>query len=121
MFTNGWEDNWHIIDGDRELSRKLIPLFDAYLKALKERGVARSTFNRHKSACHAIGGYIVERVYNYQRDKYEESERGEDILLRYVDGVDGPLIHHDDEAWQREVDTTSRKLYKFIKNNHLLP
>lgn len=115
-FTDGWEDDWHIESGDKVLAGKLLPIFEAYLKSLQKKGVAKSTFNRHKSACHAIGGYIIDRVFHYQWDKYKESEQGEDILLRYLDGYDGPLIHQDNESWQREVDTTSRKLYTFIKN-----
>jgi len=50
-------------------------------------------------------------------DNAEEFELGIDILLRYVDANEGPLIFLDDETWQREVDATSRKLFKFLTRN----
>ena len=117
-FTDNWADDWHVMDGDEVLSDKLTPVFEAYLTALQKKGVAKSTLNRHKNGCHALGGYIVDQVFNYQWDRYEKFEQGEDILLRYLDGCDGPLIHQDNETWQREIDTTCRKLYKFVKGTH---
>ncbi len=112
--TANWEKDWHVADGDDDLSRRLIPVFKSYLAALQKKGVAKSTLNRHAGSCHALGGYIVDRVFNYQWDSYEETESGEEILLHYLDGCDGPLIHQDNESWQREIDTTCRKLYKFL-------
>ena len=113
-FTDNWEGDWHIADGDEDLSRRLIPVFESYLAALQKKGVAKSTLNRHANCCHALGGYIVDRVFNYQWDSYEPDESGEEILLHYLDDCDGPLIHQDNESWQREIDTTCRKLYKFL-------
>jgi len=95
----------------------LSSVFEGYLKNLQNKGCVKSTLNRHLSSCHALGGYIVERVFNHQLDSYDLAESGEDILLRYLDGRDGPLIFQDNEPWQREVDTTCRKLYKFINEN----
>lgn len=117
LFTDGWEKDWHVANGDEQLSRKLIPIFEAYLNDLLQKGVSKSTLNRHQNACCAIGSHIVDRVYGYELDKVEESELGIDILLRYVDADEGPLVFQNDEAWQREVDTTSRKLFKFLTRN----
>ena len=113
-FTDNWEEDWHCVAGDEELSGKLILIFDAYLTELKNKGVAKSTFNRHSGSCHALGGYIVDRIFNYQWDSYDPSESGEEILLRYLDGYDGPLVFDDNESLQRQMDTTCRKLYRFI-------
>ena len=116
-FTDNWAADWNIVDGDDDLSRRLCSVFEAYLKSLQNKGCAKSTLNRHSSSCHALGGYIVDRVFNHQMDSYDSTESGEDILLRYLDGREGPLIFQDNESWQREVDTTCRKLYKFINEN----
>lgn len=117
LFTVGWEKDWHVADGDEQLSRKLIPIFEAYLNDLHQRGVSKSTFKRNQNACSAIGSHIVDQVYGYELDNIEESELGRDILLRYVDPDEGPLVFQNDEVWQREVDATSRKLFKFITMN----
>ncbi len=120
-FTQTWEDDWHIMDGDRDLSRRLVPVFEAFLTALQEKGLAASTVKRHAGSCFALGQYIVEQVFNYEWDSYKPTESGEEILLRYVDTLEGPLIFDDNESWQREVDTTCRKLYKFLQNDGKLP
>lgn len=117
-FTDSWEADWHVLDGDEDLSRRLSPVFEAFLTTLQKKNAAKSTLRRHINSCHALGGYIVDRIFNYQMDSYDSSESGEKILLRYLDGCDGPLIYQDNESWQREVDITCRKLYKFIKENY---
>jgi hypothetical protein len=103
LFTDGWEKDWHVANGDEQLSRKLIPIFEAYLNDLHQNGVSKSTFKRHQNACSAIGSHIIHRVYGYELDKVEESEPGIDILLRYIDADEGPLVFQSYEAWQREV------------------
>jgi hypothetical protein len=114
MFTEDWDKNWHIVAGDEVLAKELMPVFEKYLTALQEKGVSKSTMNRHRNACHAIGGYIINQVFKYECDDPEEPWNGEEIIFQCVFGVDGPLIHHDNPALQKEVDTTSRKLYDFI-------
>lgn len=114
MFTEGWQKIWHIVDGDEVLANELLPVFEKYLAALQARGVSKSTMNRHKNACHAIGGYIINQVFKYEWNELEEPWNGEEIVFQCVFGLDGPLIHHDNPALQKEVDATSRKLYKFI-------
>ena len=37
MLTDGWEKDWHIVDGDELLAKELIPVFEKYLAALKEK------------------------------------------------------------------------------------
>ncbi len=112
--TANWEKDWHIEDGDEELSRKLTSLFEAYLTALQKKGVSKSTLNRHANSCHALGGYIVEQLFGYQCNRYDSAESGKELLLRYLDGKDGPLVFPSEESWQRQLDTTCRKLYKFL-------
>ncbi len=114
MFTKDWEKDWHIVDGDEELSTELIPLFEVYLTALKKKGSSKSTMNRHKNSCHAIGGYIIDQVFEYEWDNLEIPWDGEEILFKYVFGFDGPLIYQDNETLQKQIDTTSRKLYNFL-------
>lgn len=116
MFTKGWEEDWHIVDGDELLAKELMPVFERYLVELQKKGASKSTMNRHKNACHAIGGYIIDQIFKYEWDELEEPWNGEDLIFRCVFGPDGPLIHHDNPALQKEVDATSRKLYNFILN-----
>ena len=114
MHTENWKRDWNICMEDLELSQKIIPVFESYLQILQGKGASKSTFNRHKSACHALGGYIIEQVFNYEENPFSGNESGEEILLHYIDNYGGPLIHHDNEIWQNEVDAACRKLYKVL-------
>ena len=71
-----WANDWHICKEDRQLSEKLIPVFESYLSILIEKGVSKSTFNRHSSASHALGGYIISQIYGYESDEYDGSASG---------------------------------------------
>jgi hypothetical protein len=114
MFTDGWDQDWHIVEGDERLAKELMPVFESYLVSLQVKGSSKSTMTRHKNACHAIGGYIMDQVFKYEWDHLEEPWNGEEIIFQYVYGLDGPLIYNDNETLQKKIDTTSRKLYDFI-------
>ncbi len=121
MHTQHWDQDWSICTEDKILSKKIIPIFDAYLNNLLEKKVSKSTFNRHKSACHALGGYIVDKIYGYGDDPFSGNEPGKEILLHYIDETEGPLIHHDNETWQREVDAMCKKLFCFLNSPKASP
>ena len=93
---------------------ELFPVFEKYLAALQKKGVSNSTMTRHKNACHAIGNYIINQFFKYEWDDLEETWNGEEILFQCEYAFAGPLILHDNNALQEEVDATSRKLYNFI-------
>ncbi len=118
MRMRQWEQDWSICTEDKILSNKIIPIFEAYLNNRLEKGVSKSTFNRYKSACHALGGYIVGRIYGYGDNPFSGSESGEEILLYYIDEEGWPLVHHhDNELWQREIDAMCKKLLCFLNSS----
>ena len=110
--TQNWERDWSVCKDDYVLSEKIIPVFESYLASLIEKGASRSTFTRHKNACHALGGYIVGEVFGYGVNPFSGDETGEEILLHYIDANGGPLVHQDDETWQKELDTICKKLFR---------
>jgi len=40
-FTDHWDADWNIVDGDEDLSRRLTAVFEAYLKNLQNKGGAK--------------------------------------------------------------------------------
>jgi len=36
-YTNKWEEDWKICDGDYHLSKKMLPIFESYLVSLAEK------------------------------------------------------------------------------------
>ncbi len=51
-----------------------------------------------------------------ENNEPEFSMTAEELLDEYISEDDGPLIFMDNEAWQNEIDTVCRKLYKFLNN-----
>ena len=115
MYTKDWSKDWSIGNEDLWLSEKITPVFESYLSSLADNGVAKKTFNRHKNACHALGGYIIGEVFGYENDTFTKKQTGTDVLLHYIDEDGGPLVYHDNELWQKELDTTCRILFKNIQ------
>ena len=56
--TQNWDKDWSIYKEDKNLSNKIIPIFESYLNSLLEKGTSKTTFNRHKNACHALAGIL---------------------------------------------------------------
>lgn len=42
------------------------------------------------------------------------SKTTHEFLKGYIDKGNGPLIHHDNDAWQNELDAVCRRLYKYL-------
>jgi hypothetical protein len=113
-----WIKDWEIgIDESREndISAKLLVHFENFWIDQKIDDKSKSTKNRYSGALHSLGGYIVEQSLE-DEDKHKTAE---ELLFEYIGPYDGPLIHHDNEDSQNEIDMVSRKFYKYMKT--LLP
>ncbi|WP_459935561.1 hypothetical protein [Desulfonatronum parangueonense] len=86
--------------------------FIKFWDALDLDGKAKTTRNCYSTALHALGGYLVEKAV------FDEKQMTVDELLtEHIDSAGGPLIHHDKEEWQDEIDMVCRKLYKHLRAN----
>lgn len=110
-----WLEDWKISEDCDSTSKSLIEVFDSFLSYLKnEKKLSQKTIKRHETSCHAIGGHIVNDLYNSFSPSGDKSKFGKKLLLYYITQYEGPLICHDNENWQNEIDATSRKLNKYI-------
>jgi len=110
-----WARDWQVgLAPAREaaVSRELIGIFTAFWEAAKLDEKAKTTRSRYAAGLHALGGYLVERAASSEADV----ESVEKLLLEAIDTDEGPLIHHDNEAWQRELDTVCRKLHRYLRS-----
>lgn len=90
-------------------------VFRDFLTFLKEeKKLGRKTLKKHETSCHALGGYIINDLYDSYTPSGDKLKFGEELLLAYDIRYEAPLIHHDRESWQNEVDATCRQLYKFL-------
>ena len=95
---------------EKETSEELLRIFQDFWCWANLDTKSKSTKQRYSTALAALGGYIVEETGNGNRGAKSIHE----FLKSYIDSGDGPLIYHDNEAWQDELDTVCRKLYKYL-------
>lgn len=110
-----WIEDWKISDDCYETSRSLVEVFRDFLTFLKEeKKLGKKALKKHETSCHALGGYIINDLYDSYTPSGDELKFGEELLLAYDIRYEAPLIHHDRESWQNAVDATCRQLYKFL-------
>jgi len=110
---NAWKDDWRCgLDPELELkvAKELVEIFQEFWKWSSLEARNRSTKQRYAAGLHALGGFLVEEAGNGRRGNRSTRE----FIMSYIDCGEGPLIHPDNEAWQKELDTVCRKLYKYL-------
>lgn len=108
---NEWPDSWAGLEEDKAPGRRLLAELRPFIPYLIGEGLSAKTVRRHLDNLWAIGGEVVRR-FNHQPELRHASAR--QLLLDAVDMGEAPLLRHATEAEQREVDTTARKLLKFL-------
>ena len=100
----GWEK-------DLPPGEKLVACFRPFLEHLVSSDLSPKTIQKHVDNVWLLGGEII-------RDLNEDPSLRKlpvDRLLHYVIDADGgPLIHSGSEEEQRSVDSTCRRLHRFL-------
>lgn len=112
-----WIEDWRIGENparEGKIGHQLLALFVEFWKAEALDEKSKTTRNRYSGALHSLGGYLVEKAV-LDEDKFLKTTR--ELLDKYVGLNEGPLICHDNEIWQNEIDMACRKLHKFRKKN----
>lgn len=111
-----WITDWRSAEassGGREVSRELLRIFIAFWDAEGLSKKAKTTQYRYSAALHSLGGYLVEQA----TDEDGKHKTAHELLRESVGPDDGPLICHDNETWQRELDMVCRKLHRYLAQN----
>lgn len=111
--TNDWITDWRYgvtPSQEEKTSEELLEIFQDFWVWANLETKSKSTKQRYSAALRALGGYLVEETRSGHRD----SKTIREFLKGYIDSGDGPLIYHDNEAWQNELDTVCRRLYKYL-------
>lgn len=109
-----WVKDWMIGDDpdrERELASGLLEIFQDFWRAEGLGEKSKSTVRRHSGSLHALGGHLVAR--GNEEDQVGKSAR--ELLSEAVDLDEGPLLFHDHESWQMELDSTCRKLHRYLE------
>jgi hypothetical protein len=106
-----WPRSWMGLEKDLPPGEELVACFRPFLEHLASSTLAPKTIRRHVDNLWLLGGEII-RDLNYDPSLRKVAAQQ---LLRNVLGVDGgPLIYNGSEEEQRSLDSTCRKLHRFL-------
>ncbi|MCK5839529.1 MAG: hypothetical protein KAG99_06750 [Bacteroidales bacterium] len=108
-----WIDDWQ--NGiqparEKDIATDLLSFFLEFWGKQKLDEKSKSTISRYCSSLHALGGYLVEQSISDE----DLGKTVDELLFENIGPYDGPLIFHDNESWQDEVDMVCRKIYKHM-------
>ena len=91
---------------------KLVACFRPFLEHLVTSGLSRKTIRQHPNNLWVLGGEIIRDLNEDPALRKVPVER---VLADLLDDEGGPLIHNcDSEEEQRSLDSTCRKLRRFL-------
>ncbi len=108
-----WIENWRVgidLPVENRISQELLDLFNDFWISSSLEEKSKKTKSRYSSALHALGGYIVKQAVSEEYD----GKNGIELLFDSINKYEGPLIYHDEESWQDELDMVCRKLFKYF-------
>jgi len=108
---HNWPRSWMGVEKDVPPGEQLLACFRPFIEHLASSTLSPKTIRKHVDNLWMLGGEII-RDLNYTPSlRKVAAER----LLRNVVHVDGgPLIHNGSEEEQRSLDSTCRKLHRFL-------
>jgi hypothetical protein len=106
-----WPRSWMWLEKDLPPGEELVACFRPFLEHLASSTLAAKTIRQHVDNLWLLGGEII-RDLNYDPSLRKVAAQQ---LIRNVVGIDGgPLIYNGSEEEQRSLDSTSRKLHRFL-------
>jgi hypothetical protein len=108
---DNWPRSWMGLENDLPPGEQLVACLRPFIEHLASSNLSPKTIRRHVDNLWLLGGEIIRRLNYDPSQRKVPAER----LLRaavYTDG--GPLIYNGSEEEQRSLDSTCRKLYRFL-------
>jgi len=97
------------------IGQQIVALFTPFLLHLLDQGLAKATVRRHRDNLWELGGELIRRRYD---DKNLARHDVAEAIEQLIEGDGGPLIWpRITEAEQDSLDTTCRKLDRFMRNS----
>jgi hypothetical protein len=108
---NDWPRSWMGIEKDLIPGQALVVCFRPFIEDLASSGLSPKTIRQHVDNLWTLGGEIIRDLH------YDPSLRkkiAEQLLREAVHEYGGPAVHNGSEELQRSVDSTCRKLHRFL-------
>lgn len=106
-----WPESWKGVGADAASGKALVEAFEPFLFWMSDKGLSRRTIARHVDNMWLLGGEIIRRM---NHDAALRRLPAEAAIRACVDEEGGPLALGEDEAGQRDLDATCRKLHRFL-------
>jgi len=113
---DSWPRSWMGWEKDLPPGEKLVARFRPFLENLVVSGLSRKTIQRHIDNLWALGGQIIRDL---NEDPSLRRKSMDQILDARIDDEGGPLVYamESEEPLQRSLDSTCRKLYRFLRQS----
>ena len=104
----GWEK-------DVPPGQKLVACFRPFLEHLVDSDLSPKTIQKHVDNLWALGGEIIRELNENPSLRKKDIAK---VLNERIDEEGGPLVYalESEEALQRSLDSTCRKLYRFFRS-----
>jgi len=106
-----WPRSWMGLEKDLPPGEQLVACFRPFIEHLASSSLSPKTIRHHVDNLWLLGGEIIRDL------NYDPSQRKVAVhkLLRDAIGADGgPLIYNGSEDAQYSLDSTCRKLHRFL-------
>jgi hypothetical protein len=111
---DNWPRSWMGLEKDLPPGEELVACLRPFIEHLAASSLSPKTIRRHVDNLWMLGGEII-RDLNYDPSLRKMAA---DRLLRNVIHEDGgPMIHNGSEEEQRSLDSTCRKLHRFLNQS----
>ena len=108
---DNWPRSWMGLEKDLPPGEQLVACFRPFIEHLASSTLSPKTIRRHVDNLWLLGGEIIRDL----NDDPSQRKVAAQQLLRNVVGVDGgPLIYNGSEDAQHSLDSTCRKLHRFL-------
>jgi hypothetical protein len=108
---NNWPRSWMGLEKDLPPGEELVACFRPFIEHLASSSLSSKTIRRHVDNLWILGGEII-RDLNYT--PFLRKVAAQRLLREAVHADGGPLIHNGSEEEQCSLDSTCRKLHRFL-------
>jgi len=106
-----WPRSWMGLEKDLPPGEELVANLRPFIEHLASSSLSPKTIRRHVDNLWLLGGEII-RDLNY--DPSLRQMAADRLLRNVIHQYGGPLIHNGSEEEQRSLDSTCRKLHRFL-------
>ena len=100
------------LEKDLPPGEALIACFRPFIEHLAASGLSPKTIRQHVDNLWTLGGEIIRDLHYYPSLRKKSAYR---LLFDAVHEYGGPAVHNGSEEQQRSVDSTCRKLHRFLR------